>query len=806
MKNIGHCRWLSVFAAASLSFAALASCLSPIAIAGAPSVTLVRDGVPAATIVVSKTAGHIPWFAAGELQYHVKKITGAALPIVTDDVEVQGTRLLVGASRSTEALGIDAGELQPQEYLIRFRPDGIILMGRDRAFDPFPVRVTGQIQRAEGKFGKSMAFDGSNQAISISSHGFSDEAGTFEAWVWLGPQRTPAGTIFRLDGSPWTYHIVDTQGDAVRYVVYDGKAGHSVTSARLVNGWHHLCATHDAGNGRMELFVDGASAGTAVYTRTTCGGAANLCLGGYLADSKAGNVFRGRLDEVHVSRFAHPPAADWASRPRPIDAGTVVRLSFDEDSGPPRELSGRRRTVTPPSLDDAFEPQSTCYAVYDFLERWCDVRWYAPTELGMAYPTQSTLAVTGSDIRRKPAFEFRHHAPSGIAHAYVGLSAAPTDSEVRLFACRRRLGGRNFLTNHSFYDFYDRFWEKNPGRPELFEAHREEYFARGYQGKPPQLCYTSPQLIAQVVKDARAKLDAGAEYVQLVPMDNDQQCRCPNCQALLDKANKSRQFSTGKSSGLFWTFANNVARQVRQTHPDKWVGTIAYYDYAYPPGFGLEPNILVGPCLHTRNWWCPSMQRNDMAIYKQWVQKAPHRLHCVWLYQCFPGEIADGNGFKAFPGFHAHTLSKQFQMFAADKVRGIFFCGVAEYIDGYLSFRCLDDPQFDVDRALDEFFTRYYGPAAEPMKRLYQSIEQTYMSADNYPKAVQTEDSHFHQSEEMAWGYLGTADRMAVWTALLSQANAAARTSAEQQRVALFEKDVFGPMLEGRRKWVAKHK
>jgi hypothetical protein len=804
MKDIEYSRWLSFLTAVSATVFALF--VSPIDSAGKPTVTLVHEGRPAATIVVSKTAGHIPWFAAGELQYHVKKITGATLPIVADDVDVQGTRLLVGASRCTETLGIHAAEFQPQEYLVRFRPDAIILMGRDRALDPFPVRFTGRLQRAEGKFGKSLAFNGSDQAIAISSHGFSDEAGSLEAWVWLGPQRTAAGTIFRIDGNPWTYHIVDTQDGAVRYVVYDGKTGHSVASARLADGWHHLCATHDAGAGRMELFVDGASAGTAVYTRTTCGAAPILCLGGYRADNKAANVFRGRLDEVQISRVAHPPAADWASRPGPLDADTTVRLSFDETSGPPRELSGRPRTTTPPALEDAFEAQGTCYAIYDFLERCCDVRWYAPTELGMVYPMQSTLTVSGSGVRRKPAFEFRHHAPSGIAHAYVGLSDAPTDHDVRLFACRHRLGGRNFITNHSFYDFYDRFWEKNPARPELFEAHRAEYFARGYPGKPPQLCYTSPQLIAQVVKDARAKLDAGADYVQLVPMDNDQQCRCPICQALLDKTNKSRQFSTGKSSGLFWTFANSVARQVRQSHPDKWVGTIAYYDYAFPPKFDIEPNILVGPCLHTRNWWCPAMQRNDRAIYKQWVQKIPDRLHCVWLYQCFPGEIADGNGFRAFPGFHAHILSQQFQMFAGDKVRGIFFCGVAEYIDGYLSFRCLDDPQFDVDRALNEFFARYYGPAAQPMKQLYQSIEQTYMTSANYPKDVQSEDAHFHQSEEMAWGYLGTADRMAAWTKLLSQAQTAAHTPAEQQRVAIFEKDIFRPMLEGRQKWLAKRK
>ena len=86
-----------------------------------------------------------------------------------------------------------------------------------------------------------------------------------------------------------------------------------------------------------------------------------------------------------------------------------------------------------------------------------------------------------------------------------------------------------------------------PDPPGLFEGRQPEFFARGYEGRPPQLCYTSPQLVAQVVKDARAKLDAGADYVQLVPMDNDQQCRCANCQAPLDKENQSRQFASGKA-------------------------------------------------------------------------------------------------------------------------------------------------------------------------------------------------------------------------------------------------------------------
>jgi hypothetical protein len=234
------------------------------------------------------------------------------------------------------------------------------------------------------------------------------------------------------------------------------------------------------------------------------------------------------------------------------------------------------------------------------------------------------------------------------------------------------------------------------------------------------------------------------------------------------------------------------------------VCAIAYYDYAFPPPFAVEPNILVGPCLHTRNWWCPAMERNDLAFYSQWCAKAPGRVQCVWLYQCFPYEIGDTNGFLAFPGFHGHTLARQFKRFAADRVRGFFLCGVADYIDGYLTFRCLDDPSFDVDGALDEFFARYYGPAGPSMRQLYLAIERTYMDPANYPAAVQKDDIHVHQSEEMAWGYLGTAERMAAWKELLEQAKAAAVTPEERGRVAIFEKDLWGRMVEGRKRWEAR--
>jgi len=441
--------------------------------------TLVRDGRPAAAIVIGAEAGFAPSFAAWELQLHIRKITGAELPIATDRDPPAGTRILVGAGRLTEALGLRGDAFKPQEYLIAFRPDTLVLMGCDRRDDAYPVCLDGRPERVEGRFGKALEFGGACRALSVEGPGFSDEAGTLEAWVWLGPRRLDAGTIFRLDGNPWTYHIVDTRGETVCYTVYDGSAGRSVASPKLADGWHHLCAVHDAAKGEFELFVDGASCGAAAYTLTTCAAAPYLHLGAFVSDGVARNRFVGRIDAARLSRVARAPSPGRADAPGAVDADTTVALDFDEESGPPREGSGRFRRPSPPPLRDAFEARGTCDAAFDFLERFCGVRWYAPTDLGLVHPTRATLQVEGADVRRAPAFEFRHHAPSGIAHAYVGLAPAPSDEELRLFVCRRRLGGRNFMTNHSFYDYYDRFWERNPARPDLFEGRRTEFFARG---------------------------------------------------------------------------------------------------------------------------------------------------------------------------------------------------------------------------------------------------------------------------------------------------------------------------------------
>jgi hypothetical protein len=121
--------------------------------------------------------------------------------------------------------------------------------------------------------------------------------------------------------------------------------------------------------------------------------------------------------------------------------------------------------------------------------------------------------------------------------------------------------------------------------------------------------------------------------------------------------------------------------------------------------------------------------------------------------------------------------------------------------------KLLDDPSLDVDAVLEEFFTRYYGPAAKPMKRLYLRIEETFSNPANYPEEIRNDrKKDFLQTEEIAWKYLGMEARMAEVRGLMDEATRLAVGDPERQRVALFRKAIWEHMVEGRKQYLAKQR
>ena len=761
-----------------------------------------RAGRPAATRAAAAKAGAAATCAAAEVQDHIRRITGATLPIRTDAVPVEGPRILVGESAGTRALGLPGKPFRAQEYLVRALPragkraETLVLMGKDAA----PSAGGMWPQRVPGRFGSAVRFEGA-QVVVVPDCGFDDGVGTLEAWVWVPAARSNRhGTILRMDGAdPWTYHILqrDANSDRISYTAYDGKNGHGV-GADVKEGWHHLVATHDARAGKMELFIDGASVGSTTYVKTTCKGVP-LGIGAYAASAAPGNPFHGLIDEVRVSRVLRAPAS---AGPPTADADTTLLYHFDESEGAPVDAAGSGTANLP--LPGLFEEHGTLAAAYHFLERCCDVRWYAPGEVGVVCPSSPTLTVRVPEVRRAPAWEHRWITPTPL---YLpGPPDRVPARDVEVWKLRMGIGGRPFWVCHSFEGYYDRFLAQHP-----------DWFAQGYTGRPPQMCYTNEEFVRQVIQDARDYFDgkgarpgaaAMGDVFGLVPMDNNSWCKCPRCQAEINKAEAGNpQFNNGKASDYIFRFVNEVAREVKKTHPDKWIGALAYSDYAYyPAGFQVEPNVFMQLCLHTRNWWCPSMERNDLKVLSAWRGREPRRPIYLWLYYNFPALNAQYGAFHYFPGFFAHTVVSQMRRYRAAGISGVFMEHSSEFgqtylmdqLEFYVTLKMAQDASLDGNRLIEEFFTRYYGAAAAPMKALYGRIEQTFSDPKGYPVEIRQSPAHQHQTEALAWVSLGTEERMREFAGLMAQARAAARTPLEKQRVALFEKGIWEYVAEGR--------
>ena len=88
------------------------------------------------------------------------------------------------------------------------------------------------------------------------------------------------------------------------------------------------------------------------------------------------------------------------------------------------------------------------------------------------------------------------------------------------------------------------------------------------------------------------------------------------------------------------------------------------------------------------------------------------------------------------------------------KIEGIFIensgeCDATYLMDQleyYVTFKLADEPTLDGNKLIDEFFTRYYGTAAAPMKALYCRIEDLFGNPKNYPPEIQHSEAHQHQN------------------------------------------------------------
>ena len=94
---------------------------------------LTGEGEPRASIIVAAEPSEKTLRAARDLQQHIARMSGATLPLRTDDRDWTGTLLLVGPSRALTAAGIEppGGYPENERVIVRTVGDQIALVGND---------------------------------------------------------------------------------------------------------------------------------------------------------------------------------------------------------------------------------------------------------------------------------------------------------------------------------------------------------------------------------------------------------------------------------------------------------------------------------------------------------------------------------------------------------------------------------------------------------------------------------------------------------------------------------------------------
>lgn len=343
-------------------------------------------------------------------------------------------------------------------------------------------------------------------------------------------------------------------------------------------------------------------------------------------------------------------------------------------------------------------PTGTLNATYDLLEQ-LGVRWFMPGEIGMVVPERKTVAISRQDTIQHPGFAGRH----------LQAVAAP------VWRRRMRMGG----IDSGGHGLGPRFSRKK--EPELF-IHVD--------GKPThQVDVGKPEVLERVVDYWLKRLERKPDMrtIRVGPEDGagfgTHRWDAGDVDPLSGKVSVTDRYVR---------FFNKVLDRVQKEYPDVGLGFYAYAQYMRPP-VREKPNPDILPMLapidlcriHTvdsPHCW----ERQYMAkLIDGWQKTGVDMMYRGYLFNlCNPG----------IPYSMTRQIATEFPFFHE---KGIIGCRVetmaAWSFHGpglYLAAKMMWDPELDADALLDDYFSKFYGPAGPAVQRYFRTLEDAYLEAD----------------------------------------------------------------------------
>jgi len=350
---------------------------------------------------------------------------------------------------------------------------------------------------------------------------------------------------------------------------------------------------------------------------------------------------------------------------------------------------------------------ATLKAVCRLLEE-LGCRFFVDHPLGEVYPRTKTLTVGKLDIADRPGFLFR--------------SIWGSNWGGKLWKTWNGAGGLPLNAGHS----WGRYVSKD-----LFAEHPEYFHQRDGRREPSDwYCTSNPDLRKAFADAVIESIRSGTIHPSLSPPDGRGYCECEACRAQDDP--HSLEPSTGQVciTNRYVDFYQYVARRVAAVSPESILNFYCYADYTQAPSrdVRLEPNLCawIAPIRYCRfhsigQEGCPSRKQLEelLAGWDGAAAKIAYRTYNYNLAECVVPFSMISVWKHDIPylkqkgciGINLETLTN-WQIYGPHI---------------YLSIRLAYDPVADADAIMDDYFLKFYGPAAAPaMKQYWLGIDRAF--------------------------------------------------------------------------------
>ncbi len=378
------------------------------------------------------------------------------------------------------------------------------------------------------------------------------------------------------------------------------------------------------------------------------------------------------------------------------------------------------------------------YANYEFLEKYLGCRWFTPADLGEVIPQSATISLGQIDQTSAPSLEYRGMILSGGIHQF--------DQRVIDWMARNKMNNKKTMLNvlssdisrlraramqpenvaHNFAVLVpaDTYWATHPEYYPLIGGVRVR--PAEYWSIDVQLCLSNPE-VATICANRIKELIATYPDIKVFGVaQNDSRgggigwcdATCLPCQA----------FGPTITDRLV-AFVNRVAENVHLTYTNVVIGTYAYADGTPPPSSAIPlPYVKID---YVRNDRCYKHTLDDPNCPDNAV-----RLSEIsgWLGKINPTRLAwedYTDPWENMPQPTAGILASDLKWLHRQGMAGFADVGIDAAspswemlkLNYYVEAKVAWDVNLAYDSILDDFCSRFYGPAADALRQYYQTLD-----------------------------------------------------------------------------------